>query len=146
METTKPYKSRVADIDPQWHVLDAEGQTLGRLSSRIAVLLQGKHKSTWVPYLNMGDYVVVLNVDKVKVTGRKLDQKMYYRHSGYHGGLNEQNLARVMDKTPSRAIKQAVKGMLPKTILGKRMLSRLKLYVGSTHPHKAQVGHNGGTD
>ena len=140
METyIKPYKARVSDLDPQWHVLDADGQTLGRLSSRIAVLLQGKHKATWVPYLNTGDYVVVLNVGKVKVTGRKLDQKMYYRHSGYHGGLKERTLEQVLERDPTRAIKHAVKGMLPKNALGRHMLARMKVYAGPDHPHEAQM-------
>ena len=140
METyTKPHKTRASDLKPDWHVVDAAGQTLGRLSSRIAVLLQGKHKTTWVPYLNTGDYVVVLNVDKIEVTGKKLDQKMYYRHSGYHGGLTERTLQQMMDKTPTRVIRQSVKGMLPKNSLGRHMLARMKAYAGPDHPHEAQM-------
>ena len=122
-----------------WHVIDAAGETLGRLSSRIAVLLQGKHKPIYVPNLNTGDYVVVINAEKIYVTGNKLKQKMYYRHSGYHGGLKEQTLESLLDRTPTRAIRHAVKGMLPKNIMGRRMLSRLKLYAGDSHPHEAQV-------
>ena len=137
--STKPYQARASELKPGWHVLDAEGKTLGRLSSEIAVLLQGKHKSTYVPYLNTGDYVVVINAGKIHVTGNKLKQKVYYRYSGYHGGLKEETLAQVLQKSPTRAIKHAVKGMLPKNTLGRKMLSRLKLNAGNTHPHEAQV-------
>ena len=135
----KPHQTRASDLDPQWHVVDAEGKTLGRLSSEIAVLLMGKHKPNYVPYLNTGDYVVVVNAGKVRVTGNKMDQKIYYRHSGYHGGLKEETLSVVLVKSPTRVLKQAVKGMLPKNLIGRRMLSRLKLYAGSDHPHQAQV-------
>ena len=136
---TKPHRTRAADLKPAWHVVDAEGKTLGRLSSEIAVLLQGKHKPAYVSHLNTGDYVIVINAGKFRVTGKKLDQKVYYRHSGYHGGLNEQTLSQVLSRTPTRVIKQAVKGMLPKNIPGRRMLSRLKLYTGASHPHEAQI-------
>ena len=136
---TKPYRPRAADLKPLWHVIDAEGRTLGRLSSEIAVLLQGKHKAMYVPYLNTGDYVVVVNAHKIRVTGKKLDQKVYYRHSGYHGGLKEETLGHVMQKAPTRAITHAVKGMLPKNTIGRRMLSRLKVYSTDTHPHQAQI-------
>lgn len=127
------------DGGPAWHVMDAEGKTLGRFSSEIAVLLQGKHKPSYVSYLNSGDYVIVVNAGKVRVTGKKLSQKLYYRHSGYPGGLKSQTLSVLLDKTPTRAIRHAVKGMLPKSKLGRRMLSRLKLYAGAEHPHAAQV-------
>ena len=137
--STKPYQTRASDLRPVWHVIDAEGKTPGRLSSEIAVLLQGKHKPIYVRHLNSGDYVIVINAGKIRVTGKKLDQKMYYRHSGYHGGLKEQTLAQLLQKTPTRVLKYAVKGMLPKNALGRRMLSRLKLYAGNTHPHEAQV-------
>ena len=136
---TKPHQTRASDLKPQWHVLDAEGKTLGRFSSEIATLLQGKHKPIYVPYLNTGDYVIVLNAGKFRVTGKKLQQKTYYRHSGYHGGLKEQTLDKLLQRTPTRALKHAVKGMLPKNSIGRKMLSRLKLYEGSTHPHEAQV-------
>ena len=99
----------------------------------------GKHKPIYVPHLNTGDYVVVINAEKVRVTGNKLKQKIYYRHSGYHGGLKEQTLETLLGKTPTRVIKHAVKGMLPKNSMGRRMLSRLKLYAGDSHPHDAQV-------
>ncbi|KAA1282049.1 MAG: 50S ribosomal protein L13 [SAR202 cluster bacterium] len=127
------------ELKPAWHVVDAEGKTLGRISSEIAVLLQGKHKPGYVPYLNTGDYVVVVNAEKIHVTGKKIEQKKYYRHSGYHGGLKETNLQQMLDKHPDRVIKQSVKGMLPKNVPGRRMLGRLKVYAGSDHPHQAQV-------
>ena len=128
-----------SDLDPGWHVVDADGKTLGRVSSEVAVLLQGKHKPTWTPNLMSGDYVVVVNAEKVHVTGNKLEQKKYYRHSGYHGGLTEQKLSAMLEKTPARVIRQAVKGMLPKSKLGRRMFSRLKVYAGDSHPHEAQL-------
>ncbi len=135
----KPHTTRPADIKPLWHVIDAEGQTLGRLCTRIAGLLQGKHRPIYVPHLNTGDFVVVLNAGKVRVTGNKLTQKVYYRHSGYHGGLKEQTLAELLDRSPTEAVRHAVKGMLPKNTVGRRMLRRLKLYPGADHPHEAQV-------
>ena len=135
----KTHTTRAADLNPEWHVIDAKDKTLGRLSSEIATLLQGKHKPIYVPHLNTGDYVIVINAEKVRVTGRKLEQKMYYRHSGYHGGLKERTLSQVLDKSPTRVIQQSVKGMLPKNALGRRMLGRLKLYAGEEHPHEAQV-------
>ncbi len=135
----KPYRTRGSELRPAWHVMDADGKTLGRLSTEIATLLQGKHKPIYVRHLNTGDYVVVVNAEKVRVTGKKLDQKVYYRHSGYPGGLKEETLRRILDRTPTRAIRHAVKGMLPKNTVGRNMLSRLKLYVGDAHPHEAQV-------
>ena len=137
--TTKHYQTRASELEPHWHVMDAEGKTLGRFSTEVATLLQGKHKSIYVRHLNTGDFVVVINAEKVRVTGNKLKQKIYYHHSGYHGGLKEETLERVLQKSPTRVIKQAVKGMLPKNALGRRMLSRLKLYAGDSHPHEAQV-------
>lgn len=136
---SRPFWTRASDVEAAWHVVDAQGKTLGRLASEIATLLMGKHKPIYVPYLNTGDYVVVVNAEKVRVTGKKLEQKKYYRHSGYHGGLREQTLAGLLKKHPERAIQHAVKGMLPKNALGRRMLSRLKVYAGPTHPHEAQV-------
>ena len=141
----KTHTTRAADLNPEWHVIDAKDKTLGRLSSEIATLLQGKHKPIYVPHLNTGDYVVVINAEKVRVTGRKLEQKMYYRHSGYHGGLKERTLSQVLEKSPTRVIQQSVKGMLPKSALGRRMLGRLKLYAGEQHPHEAQVRAGRGT-
>ena len=120
--------------------MDAEGETLGRFASQIATMLTGKDKPLYVPHLLCGDYVIVTNAEKIHVTGNKLKQKRYYRHSGYPGGLKERTLQQMMDKTPDRVIKQAVKGMLPKSALGRKMLSRLKVYSGADHPHEAQVG------
>ena len=139
--TTRIEKNHITTFDSEsaWHVIDANGKTLGRLSTEVAILLQGKHKPTYVPYANTGDFVIVANAEKIRVSGRKLEQKTYYRHSGYHGGLREETLLEVLEKSPTRAVKQAVKGMLPKNSLGRRMLSRLKLYSGESHPHEAQI-------
>ena len=136
---TRPYNVKQSDLRPEWHVVDAKGKTLGRVSTEIATLLQGKHKPTYTPHLAAGDFVVVVNAAKFRVSGNKLADKIYYRHSGYHGGLTEQTLEELLEKHPTRALKQAVKGMLPKNIRGKHMLSRLKLYEGEEHPHQAQV-------
>ena len=135
----KPYKVTTKDLNPDWHVVDAEGRTLGRLASEIAVLLQGKHKPIYVPHMATGDFVVVVNAEKIRVTGNKMESKIYYRHSGYHGGLKETTLARTLETHPTRVIQHAVKGMLPKSALGRRMLNRLKPYAGPSHPHEAQV-------
>ncbi|MYA61374.1 MAG: 50S ribosomal protein L13 [Dehalococcoidia bacterium] len=137
--SSKPYETKSSDLNPNWHVVDAEGQTLGRLASQIAAILNGKHNPLYVPHLLTGDYVIVLNADKIRVTGNKMSQKMYYRHSGYHGGLTERTMEQVMDRHPDRVIRQAVKGMLPKNSLGRKMLKRLKIYTGTSHPHEAQV-------
>lgn len=137
--SSKPYQTKASDLNPQWHVIDAEGQTLGRLATRIATILNGKHNPLYVPHLLTGDFVVVTNADKIRVTGDKMRQKMYYRHSGYHGGLTERTMQQVMDSHPDRVIKQAVKGMLPRNSLGRKMLKRLKVYAGPDHPHSAQV-------
>jgi len=131
--------SRPSRVEPAWHVIDAKGKTLGRVSTAIALLLQGKHRPTYVPYLNTGDFVVVINAAKFHVTGNKLEDKRYYRHSGYPGGLKERTLSEILKKDPTRALKHAVKGMLPKNTLGRHMLSRLKLYAGESHPHAAQI-------
>ena len=135
----KPHNVRQSDLTAEWHVIDARGKTLGRVSTEIATLLQGKHKPSYTPHLVSGDFVVVVNADKFRVTGNKLAAKMYYRHSGYHGGLTTETLGDVLAKDPTRALKKAVKGMLPKNTQGRHMLSRLKLYVGEEHPHEAQV-------
>ena len=135
----RPNTAVAVGTEPEWHVIDAGGKTLGRISTEIAVLLQGKHKPTYVPYLNTGDFVIVTNAEKIRVTGEKLQQKIYYHHSGYPGGLKEHTLASILEKDATRAIKHAVKGMLPKSRLGRKMFSRLKVYVGTAHPHEAQV-------
>ena len=141
--SNKPYQTKASELNPQWHVVDAEGKTLGRISSEIATLLQGKHKPIYVPHLNTGDYVIVVNAEKIRVTGNKMAQKRYYRHSGYHGGLKERTLAQMLERTPTRVIKQAVKGMLPKNALGRHMLARMKVYAGPDHPHQAQLAGSG---
>jgi large subunit ribosomal protein L13 len=134
----KTHVTKPADVVRQWYVVDAEGQTLGRLASEIAAILKGKHKPTYSPSVDCGDYVVVVNVEKIAVTGRRLDQKKYYRHSGYMGGLSEVTLREQLDKYPTRVLEAAVKGMLPKNPLGRQMIRKLKLYAGPEHPHQAQ--------
>lgn len=126
------------DIERKWHVVDAEGQTLGRLASRIAPYLSGKNKPLYSPNLDCGDHVIVINCEKIHTTGNRLDKKRYWRHSGYPGGIKSLTLRQMMDKHPTRALKFAVKGMLPKGPLGRQMLGKLKLYVGENHPHEAQ--------
>ena len=122
----------------RWVVVDAQGQTLGRLASRVAILLRGKHRPDWTPHVDSGDYVVVVNAGRVVLTGRKLDQKKYYRHSGYPGHLKEITARRVLETHPERLVESAVRGMLPKTKLGRAMFQKLKVYSGSSHPHAAQ--------
>ena len=134
----KTYVVKEADIKRKWILVDAEGQNLGRLASRIAQVLRGKHKPTYSPHLDGGDYVVVVNADKIAVTGRKMDQKMYYRHTGYPGGIRETNLRGLLARHPTHALKFAVRGMLPKNRLGRRMIKKLKIYAGPEHPHQAQ--------
>lgn len=124
--------------DRRWHVVDAEGKVLGRLASRIATLLQGKHKPTFTPHLDVGDFVVVVNAAGVRLTGRKLQQKRLYRHSGYPGGLKAVSYDVLMRTRPERALTEAVRGMLPKTRQGRRLLKKLKVYRGPRHPHAAQ--------
>jgi large subunit ribosomal protein L13 len=132
-EITKP-----ADVDRAWYVVDAEGQTLGRLSTQVATILRGKHKPGFSPSVDCGDYVVVINADKIRVTGQKLDKKIYYRHSGYPGGLKEISLRNQLIRFPTRPVELAVKGMLPKNKLGRKMFKKLKVYAGTEHPHEAQ--------
>ena len=135
----KTYSTKASDIKREWHVIDASGKTLGRLASEVALLLRGKHKPIYVPHLDTGDYVIVINADKVRVTGNKAKQKLYYRHSGYPGGLKSTSLAEMMESHPTRVIEHAVKGMLPKGPLGRAMFKKLKVYAGPNHPHQAQV-------
>jgi large subunit ribosomal protein L13 len=135
----KTYSTKPADIERKWHVIDASGKTLGRLASRIATLLMGKHKPIFSPNLDTGDFVIVINADKVRVTGNKAKQKIYYRHSGYPGGLKSITLEKMMETNPARVIEHAVKGMLPHTRLGAKMMKKLRVYAGDTHPHLAQI-------
>ncbi len=134
----KTYSVKADEIKREWYLIDAEGKTLGRLASEIAKILRGKHKPIYSPHLDCGDYVIVINAEKIRVTGRKLDQKIYYRHSGYPGGLKSITLREQLAKHPERVIKAAVKGMLPKNRLGRKMLKKLKVYAGASHPHQAQ--------
>ena len=139
MVTMKTYAVKARDITQDWQVIDAEGQTLGRLASRVAGLLRGKHKPSFSPHLDMGDYVVVVNAEKVRVTGRKRQQKMYYRHSMYPGGLKVESLGKLLSRRPTRVIELAVKGMLPHNRLGRALYRHLKVYAGPDHPHESQV-------
>jgi len=134
----KTYAVKAGDIERQWWVVDAADQTLGRLATRIATLLEGKHKPTYSPHLDAGDHVVVINASRVRVTGNKLIQKRYYRHSGYPGGLKEESLQALMARKPELVIERAVKGMLPQNRLGRAMFRKLKVYRGADHPHQAQ--------
>ncbi len=134
----KTYVTKPADIERAWYVVDAEGQTLGRLASSVATILRGKHKPIYSPAVDCGDFVIVLNADKIAVTGRRLEQKKYYRHSLYIGGLKEISLRDQLQKYPERVIESAVRGMLPKNALGRKMFKKLKVYAGTEHPHAAQ--------
>ena len=134
----KSFMASPSSIERKWYVVDAEGQTLGRLSSEIAKVLRGKNKPTFTPHVDTGDYVIVVNAAKVAVTGRKLDQKIYYRHSEYVGGLKETTLRELLAKKPEKVVEFAVKGMLPKGALGKQMLSKLHVYAGPDHEQQAQ--------
>ncbi len=134
----KTYVVKEGEIEREWYVVDAEGKTLGRLASQIARILMGKHKPYYTPHLDTGDFVVVVNADKIRVTGRKLDQKMYYRYSGYPSGLKSVTLRRQLETHPDRVIWAAVRNMLPKNKLGRVMLKKLKVYASPDHPHAAQ--------
>ena len=134
----KSYMASPATIERKWYVVDATDKTLGRLSSQIASVLRGKNKPTYTPSMDTGDYVIVINADKIKVTGKKMDQKMYYRHSDYVGGTKEATLKEMMAKKPEDVIKLAVKGMLPKGPLGRQMIKKLHVYAGAEHAHAAQ--------
>lgn len=134
----KSFMASPATIERKWYVVDAEGQTLGRLASQVASVLRGKNKPTYTPSMDTGDYVIVVNADKVKVTGKKLDQKVYYRHSDYVGGMKETTLKELMAKKPEDVINFAVKGMLPKGPLGRQMIKKLHVYAGPEHNHAAQ--------
>ena len=134
----KTYSVKAGEIERRWFVVDAEGQVLGRLASEVARLLRGKHKPIYTPHLDTGDHVVVINAEKIVLTGKKADQKTYFRHSGFMGGEKHIPFRRMQEKHPERVVELAVKGMLPKTALGKQMYGKLKVYAGSEHPHQAQ--------
>ena len=138
MAAIKTYTPKVSEIERRWYIVDAEGLTLGRLATQIATVLRGKHKPTYTPNLDVGDYVIVINAEKVHVTGNKEEQKFYYRHSGYPGGFRSTSLRDQLAKHPERVIETAVKGMLPHTNLGRDQLKKLKVFAGPNHPHTAQ--------
>jgi len=135
---TKTYNLKKSEIQADWYLVDAQDQVLGRLATQIATLLRGKHKPTYTPHLEMGDHVVVINADRIVVTGRKTTQKIYYHHTGYPGGIKATPYKVLLGRHPHRILRFAVKGMLPKTRLGRHLLKRLRIYNGSTHPHEAQ--------
>ncbi|HEX3806071.1 MAG TPA: 50S ribosomal protein L13 [Gaiellaceae bacterium] len=135
----KTYSAKPGEIQRDWLVVDAEGKTLGRLATVIADRLRGKNKATFTPHVDTGDFVVVVNAEKITVTGKKLDEKMYYKHSGYPGGLRERTLREQLDRQPTEVIRKAVKGMLPRNKLGRAQLTKLKIYAGPEHPHEAQA-------
>ena len=134
----KTISAREEDIQRDWYIVDAQGQTLGRLATRTAAILRGKHKPIYTPHVDCGDYVIIVNAEKVHVTGQKMRQKKYYRHSGYPGGLTEISLRDQLQKFPNRVLEAAVRGMLPKNRLGRRLFKKLKVYPGPNHPHQAQ--------
>lgn len=134
----KTYLPKIKDVQKKWYLVDAEGRTLGRLASQIAAILRGKHKPTYTPYMDMGDNVIVVNAEKVQLTGRKVNQKKYYRHSGYPGGIKTTDFSDMIKNKPERVITLAVKGMLPHNRLGRAILKHLKVYRSSEHPHESQ--------
>jgi len=134
----KSYMARPREVERNWYLIDAEGQTLGRLATEIARLLRGKNKAQYTPHVDTGDFVVVVNAEKVVVTGRKAEQKVYYRHTGYPGGLRETNYEVMLGRKPTEILRKAVRGMMPKTRLGRQQLRKLKIYAGPEHPHEAQ--------
>ena len=138
MTSTKTYVPKLAEIEQRWFLVDAEGVTLGRLATQVATILRGKHKPMYTPHLDTGDYVVVINAEKVNVTGKKEEQKRYYRHSGYPGGFRSTPLNDMLERHPERVIEAAVKGMIPHTNLGRDQIKKLKVYAGANHPHAAQ--------
>lgn len=136
MSTT--YMAKASEVERKWFVVDAAGQTLGRLASEVATILRGKHKPTFTPNVDTGDYVIVINAEKIHLTGNKLEDKIYYRHTQFSGGLKQRTAGEMVEKYPTKMIELAVKGMLPKNSLGRKMISKLNVYAGSEHPHAAQ--------
>jgi large subunit ribosomal protein L13 len=134
----RTWTAKTHEIERHWYVVDAEGQTLGRLATRIADTLRGKRKPEYTPHIDTGDFVVVVNAEKIAVTGKKLEQKIYYRHSGYPGGLRERTLREELDRRPTEVLRKAVKGMLPRNRLARQQITKLKIYAGPEHPHAAQ--------
>jgi len=138
MKTNKTFSPKAPDISRDWWVVDATDLPLGRLASEVAQLIRGKHKPVWAPHVDVGDYVIVVNADRVAVTSQKSREKIYYRHSGYPGGLKAESFERLRDRRPEAIIERAVRGMLPKNRLGRQMATKLKVYAGADHPHEAQ--------
>ena len=138
MNQTRTYTVKLSEVQREWRVVDADGATLGRLATQIATLLRGKHRTTFTPSMDTGDPVVVVNAAKIKVTGNKLKDKMYVRHSGYPGGFRAENLERLLERRPEEVIRRAVRGMLPQNRLGEQMMRKLHVYAGGEHPHAAQ--------
>jgi large subunit ribosomal protein L13 len=134
----KTWNAKPGEVDRRWYVVDAEGQTLGRLATRIADTLRGKHKAQYTPHVDTGDFVIVVNADKIAVTGKKLDEKLYHRHSGYPGGIRTRTLREQLERRPTEVLRKAVKGMLPRNRLSRAQLTKLKIYAGPEHPHEAQ--------
>jgi len=135
---TRTFSPKPADVQPQWLIIDANDVVLGRLASHVAALLRGKHKATFAPHMDMGDFVIVINADKVALTGSKLAEKLYYRHSGYPGGITATTYSEMVEKHPTCAVEKAIRGMLPKNSLGRAQIKKLKVYAGAEHPHAAQ--------
>jgi large subunit ribosomal protein L13 len=136
--TVRTYNPKPGDVQRQWHVIDATDVVLGRLASQAAILLRGKHKPIYAPHVDTGDFVIIVNAEKIALSGNKRDQKMAYRHSGYPGGLHAVRYGQLLDRNPRKAIEKAVRGMLPHNSLGRQMLKKLKVYAGPAHPHQAQ--------
>ncbi len=134
----KSFMATAQTLDKEWFVVDAQDAILGRLATQVASILRGKHKPTYTPHADAGDFVVVVNADKVRLTGRKMDQKMYYWHTGYPGGIKGRTAREMLDRKPEEVLRRAVKGMLPKNNLGRKMMSKLKIYASPEHPHQAQ--------
>ena len=134
----KTYSAKPGEITREWYLVDAEGKTLGRLATQIADMLRGKRKPQYTPHVDTGDFVIVVNAEKIAVTGKKLDEKLYYRHSGYPGGLRSRTLREQLERRPTEVLRKAVKGMLPKNRLARQQINKLKIYAGPEHPHEAQ--------
>jgi len=135
----KTYTAKPQDVQRKWYVVDAEGQTLGRLASQVAMILRGKHRPTYTPHVDTGDHVIIINAEKIHLTGKKLQNKKYYRHSGYPGGIKSVTAGDLLDRHPERVIKAAVWGMIPHNTLGRQIIKKLKIYAGAEHPHQAQM-------
>ena len=134
----KTYSAKKESVEHDWYVIDAEGKTLGRLATNIAARLRGKHKPTFTPHVDTGDFIIVVNAEKLRLTGNKVDNKLYYHHTGYPGGIRAQSAADLLKKKPALILHHAVKGMLPKNRLGRHLIKKLKIYTGNVHPHQAQ--------